>query len=57
MAGDTPTIYAWGGGREAFARWLDRFYDLVEGEPDIVGCSAAVCRRPTASTSPTGGAR
>jgi hemoglobin len=30
-----PTIYEWGGGREAFARWLDRFYDLVEGEPDI----------------------
>ena len=30
-----PTIYDWGGGREAFARWLNRFYDLVEGEPDI----------------------
>ena len=30
-----PTIYEWGGGREAFARWLNRFYDLVEGEPDI----------------------
>ena len=28
----TPTIYDWGGGREAFARWLDRFYDLVERE-------------------------
>jgi len=25
-----PTIYAWAGGREAFARWLDAFYDLVE---------------------------
>src|SRR3954470_399081 len=32
----TPTIYEWGGGREAFARWLNRFYDLVEGEPSIV---------------------
>ena len=30
MPDDTPTIYAWAGGREAFARWLDRFYDLVE---------------------------
>jgi hemoglobin len=25
-----PTIYEWAGGREAFARWLDAFYDLVE---------------------------
>ena len=25
-----PTIYDWGGGREAFARWLGVFYDLVE---------------------------
>ena len=30
--GEVPTIYAWAGGREAFARWLDRFYDLVEGD-------------------------
>jgi hemoglobin len=29
-AGDTPTIYEWAGGRDALARWLDRFYDLVE---------------------------
>jgi hemoglobin len=35
--GDTAaTVYSWGGGREAFARWLDRFYDLVELEaPEI----------------------
>jgi hemoglobin len=33
---DTPTIYEWGGGREAFERWLNRFYDLIESEaPDI----------------------
>src|SRR3954453_2001122 len=32
----TPTIYEWAGGRDAFARWLNRFYDLVEGEPSIV---------------------
>jgi hemoglobin len=31
MAAD-PTIYAWGGGRDAFARWLNSFYDLVEGD-------------------------
>jgi hemoglobin len=27
---ETPTIYEWAGGREAFSRWLDTFYDLVE---------------------------
>ena len=32
----TPTIYEWGGGRDAFARWLNRFYDLVEWDaPEI----------------------
>jgi hemoglobin len=32
----TPTIYEWAGGREAFSRWLNRFYDLVELEaPEI----------------------
>jgi hemoglobin len=31
-----PSIYEWGGGRVAFARWLNRFYDLVELEaPEI----------------------
>ena len=35
-AGPVPTIYAWAGGREAFARWLNRFYDLIEEEsPEI----------------------
>jgi hemoglobin len=29
---ETPTIYEWGGGTEAFQRWLERFYDLVEEE-------------------------
>lgn len=28
----TPTIYEWAGGHDAFARWLDRFYDLVEAD-------------------------
>ena len=36
MADDTPTIYEWGGGREAFERWLNRFYDLVEDD-DLLG--------------------
>ncbi len=30
-----PTIYEWAGGEEAFRRWLDAFYDLVEQEPDL----------------------
>ena len=25
-----PTIYEWAGGTEAFGRWLNAFYDLVE---------------------------
>jgi hemoglobin len=29
---ETPTIYEWAGGTEAFGRWLNRFYDLVEEE-------------------------
>jgi hemoglobin len=35
-AADVPTILEWGGGPEAFRRWLDVFYDLIEQEPDIV---------------------
>jgi hemoglobin len=30
-----PTIVEWGGGRAAFRRWLDAFYDLVERDPDL----------------------
>jgi len=31
-----PTIYEWAGGREPFARWMNRFYDLIEVDaPDI----------------------
>jgi hemoglobin len=30
---EPPTIHDHAGGREAFARWLNRFYDLVEQEP------------------------
>jgi hemoglobin len=36
MAEDTPTIYAWAGEREAFERWLNAFYDLVEDD-DLLG--------------------
>jgi hemoglobin len=32
MGDETPTIYDWAGGRDAFSRWLNRFYDLVEQE-------------------------
>ena len=36
MQAGAPTIYEWAGGREAFARWLNCFYDLVEVEaPEI----------------------
>jgi hemoglobin len=37
LVGDRPpSIYEWGGGRAAFARWLNRFYDLIELEaPEI----------------------
>ena len=31
-----PTIFDWGGGRDAFERWLNLFYDLVE-QDDLVG--------------------
>jgi hemoglobin len=27
-----PTILEWGGGEAAFGRWLNTFYDLVEGD-------------------------
>ena len=29
---DTPTIYEWAGGREAFSRWLNAFYDPRGGD-------------------------
>jgi hemoglobin len=36
QSSEPPTVYEWAGGRDAFARWLNRFYDLVEAEaPDI----------------------
>jgi hemoglobin len=31
-----PTIYEWAGGGDAFARWLNAFYDLVEAD-DLLG--------------------
>lgn len=31
----TPTIYEWAGGMEAFARWLDAFYDLLEADEEL----------------------
>ena len=32
---EIPTIYEWGGGRDAFERWLNAFYDLVEGDAEL----------------------
>ena len=34
---DAPSVYEWGGGREAFERWLNRFYDLVEDDEELAG--------------------
>ena len=31
-ADQPPTIYEWAGGRDAFRRWLDAFYDAVEDD-------------------------
>jgi hemoglobin len=31
-----PTIYEWAGGRPAFERWFEAFYDLVEDD-DLLG--------------------
>ncbi|HEX4308258.1 MAG TPA: group II truncated hemoglobin [Solirubrobacterales bacterium] len=31
-----PTIVEWGGGAEAFGRWLNRFYDLVEADGTLM---------------------
>jgi hemoglobin len=39
---DTPTIYEWAGGREAFARWLDAFYDLVEDDEELAALFGGV---------------
>ena len=39
---DTPTIYEWAGGREAFARWLNAFYDLVEDDEELAGLFGGV---------------
>jgi len=30
--GNPPTLYEWAGGREAFERLIDAFYDRVEGD-------------------------
>jgi hemoglobin len=50
---DTPTIYEWAGGREAFERWFDVFYDLVERDsllaPVFGGSVSAEHRRNVTS--------
>jgi hemoglobin len=30
-----PTIYEWAGGEQAFGRWLNAFYDLVEEDDQL----------------------
>jgi hemoglobin len=36
MGEAVPTIYEWAGGHEAFVRWLNRFYDLIELEAPAI---------------------
>lgn len=43
-----PTILDWAGGRDAFAVWLGRFYDLVEADgllADVFGGTVSVEHR------------
>jgi hemoglobin len=35
VADETPTIFEWGGGTEAFGLWLNAFYDLVEVDASL----------------------
>ena len=35
MTEPPPTIYEWAGGEPALRRWLDAFYDLVEGDEEL----------------------
>ena len=55
---ETPTIYEWGGGREAFERWLNAFYDLVEDDAELAALFGGTRERgaPRARHRP-GGAR
>lgn len=48
-----PTIFEWAGGRAAFERWLNRFYDLVEEEPTLAplfGGTVSAAHREHATT-------
>jgi hemoglobin len=35
MSEPVPTIYDWAGGRPALERWLNVFYDLLEGDAEL----------------------
>ncbi|WP_158511347.1 hypothetical protein [Pseudonocardia dioxanivorans] len=45
MTDETPTIYVWGGERAGFERWLNTFYDLVEGD-ELLSPVFEGCQRP-----------
>jgi hemoglobin len=48
-----PTIYEWGGGRPTYERWLNVFYDLVEGDDllaPVFGGSVGEAHRRSATT-------
>ena len=52
-----PTLHEWAGGRDAFARWLNAFYDLVEDDDLLAPVFGGRSPRSTATTSRPGGAR
>jgi truncated hemoglobin YjbI len=54
---ETPTIYEWAGGTEAFGRWLNVFYDLVEDDELLARSSAGRSAASTATTCCFGGSR
>jgi hypothetical protein len=57
-SGDPPTLYEWAGGREAFERLINAFYDRVEGD-ELISPLFPWWRQPGAPRprDPSGGAR
>ena len=53
----TKTIYEWAGGTEAFERWLNAFYDLVEEDEGLAPLFGGEVSERTATTSSPGGSR
>lgn len=54
---EDPTLFDWAGGREAFDRMIDAFYDRVEQDDLLSPFFPEVSTRTTVVTSPRGGVR